>query len=136
MLSRSVPIILFMWFCCDGFAVGQAQYVANRAEAGSFPIVQNKRAATLWVDAADWPGVIRAVGDLRSDVARVTGIDAPISNNADNLKRHAIIIGTIGRIGGESAFDFLLALGTRGGPVGKACSEAIDSMDRKVSQQT
>ncbi len=46
------------------------------------------------------------------------------------------VIGTIGRIGGESAFDFLLALGTRGGPVGKACSEAIDSMDRKVSQQT
>lgn len=44
------------------------------------------------------------------------------------------VIGTIGRIGGESSVDFLLALGARGGPVGKACSEAIELMTRKNQQ--
>ena len=44
-------------------------------------------------------------------------------------------IGTIGRIGEESSVNFLLALGARGGPVGKACAEAIESMDKKSNQK-
>jgi HEAT repeat protein len=45
-------------------------------------------------------------------------------------------IRAIGRIGGDTSLDFLLAMAARGGPVGRACSEVIDSMDRKGNQHT
>ena len=56
--------------------IGQASYVANTAGAGSFPLVQGQQTATLYVDSADWPGVVRAVGDLQADIERVTNQEA------------------------------------------------------------
>jgi len=35
-------------------------------------VVQGNQAATIYVDAADWAGVIRAAKDLQSNIARVT----------------------------------------------------------------
>jgi len=84
-------------FLYNAFAIGQPQYVRTTAEAGSFPIVQKGRAAAICVDSADWPGVIRAVHDLKSDIARVTGIDAPIADTPGSPGKFAIIVGTIGR---------------------------------------
>jgi hypothetical protein len=98
-LSSSAPlqILAFIYLCSNGFAIGQAAYVRISAGPGRFPVVQNGRAAMIWVDSADWPGAVRAAGDLKSDIARVTSVDATISNNENDLKKHAIIIGTIGR---------------------------------------
>ncbi len=45
-------------------------------------------------------------------------------------------VGAIGLIGGDASLDFLLSMAARGGPVGLACSEAIESMSRKDNQQT
>jgi hypothetical protein len=89
--------LAFICLCGNGFGIGQAAYVQNSAGPGRFPVVQNGRAATIWVDSADWPGVVRAVGDLKTDIARVTAADATISSNANDLKQPAVIIGTIGR---------------------------------------
>lgn len=41
------------------------------------------------------------------------------------------IVEAIGRIGDESSLDFLQKMGSRGGPVGKACSEALHSITEK-----
>jgi hypothetical protein len=97
--SQSAIAGLFFIFCfhAAAFAIGQAQYVRTAREPGSFPLVQSRRAAAIWIDSGDWPGVIRAANDLKSDIARVTGIQASIWNNTDQLGKHAIIIGTIGR---------------------------------------
>src|SRR5882757_1533690 len=54
------------------FALGQKQYVATIPSQGSFPIVQEKTAATIYVDANDHAGVARTAGDLGADVNRVT----------------------------------------------------------------
>src|SRR2546421_4811830 len=54
-------------------AVGSMRYVTNRPSAGSFPIVQDKRAAPIWMDANDYAGVARAASNLQADIARVTG---------------------------------------------------------------
>ncbi len=53
--------------------------------------------ATLCVDSAhEWTGVKWAVESLAEDFLRVTGKKAPIS---ENVKEHAVVIGTIGRGG-------------------------------------
>ena len=46
------------------FALGQPQYVADRASPGSFLIAEDSSLATLFVDTNDFPGVVRAVHDL------------------------------------------------------------------------
>jgi hypothetical protein len=81
----------------SAFAIGQEQYVQTASEKNSFPIVQNKLAATIYVDPADWPGVIRAAKDLQSDIARVTGCLAAISDDPGRLTGDTIIIGTAGK---------------------------------------
>ena len=63
---------------------------------GAFPLVDRGAAATLWVDARDWPGVVRAAGDLQADVERVAGIRPALDTAAPVHGRVAVIIGTVG----------------------------------------
>jgi hypothetical protein len=76
-------------------AIGQAHYILDRPAAGTFPIVQSKASAPIYVDAADWPGVARAASDLQADIERVTGVKPALVHAAP--ARGAVIIGTIGR---------------------------------------
>jgi hypothetical protein len=85
-------------------ALGQPPYVTASPGHGSFPLVTNARAATLIVDSADWPGVVRAVSDLQADVRRVTGVTPSIAGalpgpeqRRGNPARAVVIIGTVGR---------------------------------------
>ncbi len=75
--------------------------------AGSFPLVSKDQAAPLWYDAADWAGVIRAVGDLQADIERVTD-----RKPAATFERPAVpamvIVGTLGK---SAAIDALVAAG-------------------------
>ena len=62
-----------------------------------FPIVSVDRApASLYYDANDYKGVIRAIGDLQMDINRVTGVK-PFIVTSDSTTNSEIIIGTIGK---------------------------------------
>ncbi len=80
-----------------GFAIGQAPFVETSSSRGSFAVAQGGRTATIYVDAADWPGVIRAANDLKLDVNRVTGLTPALSEDPKNVAASTIIIGTIGK---------------------------------------
>jgi hypothetical protein len=82
---------------CDSFAIGQEKYVETNPGKGSFPIVQKKIVADLYVDTNDFAGVLRAAGDLQTDVARVTGLSPDISYGETIYVNKAIIIGTVGK---------------------------------------
>jgi hypothetical protein len=76
-------------------ALGQSPYILNKSAAGTFPIVDGKTAATIYVDAGDWPGVARAGADLAADIARVTGTTPALAHEARGA--NVIVVGTIGR---------------------------------------
>ena len=76
-------------------ALGQPRYVEATARPGSFPIAQAKTCAAIYVDAADFPGVIRAAGDLQADIRRVTDCTPSITHDPTRLGPHAIVIGSI-----------------------------------------
>ncbi|MGA2574573.1 MAG: glycosyl hydrolase 115 family protein [Bryobacteraceae bacterium] len=76
-------------------ALGQPRYVETVARPGSFPIAQAKACAAIYVDAGDYAGVIRAAGDLQSDIARVTGCTPAVTHETFGLGTHAIVIGSI-----------------------------------------
>jgi hypothetical protein len=81
------------------FALGQFQYVEKADGPGRFPIVQNNTAANLFVDTNDFAGVVRAAGDVRADIARVTRRTPEIISDPARLRTNAILIGTIGKSG-------------------------------------
>ena len=60
-------------------------------------MVDQSGTASIYADAADWPGVARAASDLRSDVSKVTGQEPAWIHDAGALGPRAIIVGTIGR---------------------------------------
>jgi hypothetical protein len=119
---RTAPILLLFLFLflllvgpSTANALGETKYVSTSPAQGDFVLAANGQAATLEVSGEDWPGVVRAVGDLSQDVGRVTGHDAPVvkigasaGTGAPAIKNGAagkrvsagvevVLIGTIGR---------------------------------------
>src|SRR5579863_6409118 len=78
-------------------ALGQEQYVSEAGELGSFPIYTNHSAAGILVEPSDYPGVVRAVNDLQTDIRRTTDGHANIFNQTNGLRGNVIIVGTIGK---------------------------------------
>ncbi len=80
------------------WALGEKQYVSATPVQGGFVLYTSEKAAPLVVSDADWPGVMRAVGDLSADVGRVTGHAAPVTKNISAAKgEDVVLIGTIGK---------------------------------------
>ena len=78
------------------FALGQPRYVDTADSSGSFAIARANNAAPVCVDAGDFPGVVRAAGDLAADVARVTGLTPAVIHDEKSLGTHAIVAGALG----------------------------------------
>ncbi len=78
-------------------ALGEAKYVSVSRSAGAFVLAENGQAVPLVVSGQDWPGVVRAVGDLSQDVGRVTGHDAAVVKDTAPAGDEVVLIGTIGR---------------------------------------
>src|SRR5262249_43805682 len=53
-------------------AAATSSYVALQKSNGSFGLATGGQPAPLYVSAEDFPGVVRAVNDLRADLERVT----------------------------------------------------------------
>jgi hypothetical protein len=102
--------VLLGWFCClfitQAHALGGTQYVTATQTAGAFPLVQNGAATPLVVDAEDWPGVTRAVGDLAEDMKRVTTRQPVVRHDASGLRGVDVVL--IGTIGKSSIVDALI----------------------------
>jgi hypothetical protein len=73
-----------------------------------FNVVTAGAAVDIYVDAADFPAVVRAVGDLRADVQRVSGTAPVIKSSTTGLSSTAIMVGTLGK---SPAIDALVAAG-------------------------
>ena len=73
-----------------------------------FALVSGGRATPLVVSDADHAGVVRAVGDLRADVERVSGVAPAVLSAARDANRRVVIVGTIGR---SPLIDSLVARG-------------------------
>src|SRR5437016_7921825 len=71
-------------------------YVDSAYHPGDFSIVTRTAAATLLVDSADFPGVVRAVNDLQADIERVTNRTAAIVHDEKSLGSNVIAVGTGG----------------------------------------
>lgn len=85
------------WHHRDREIVEPSNYVSESSKEGSFPLVAQGNAARLVVSGEDFEGVIRAAGDLRTDIERVTGVAPELSEDGSiGSGGAAVLIGTLG----------------------------------------
>ncbi len=93
----SFGLLLCMLLPCRGLALGRPPYVQTAPVAGGFPLVREGRATKFYVDAGDYPGVVRAAHDLQADIFRVTGCTPPFMDHGKSFSGDMVFIGTIGK---------------------------------------
>ena len=76
----------------DFKTAGVSGYVSM--EYGGFLLADAAHLPAIFCDSADWPGVLRAVDDLRADIGRITGREVLSASQAANAN---ILVGTLGR---------------------------------------
>ena len=85
------------------WGLGEKRYVSMAPVQGGFVLYTSEKAAPLVVSDSDWPGVVRAVGDLSADVGRVTRTSGTPGKNEGRMKNEGgkgadvVLIGTIGK---------------------------------------
>src|SRR6266566_4805655 len=77
--------------------IGEDRYMDSAYHPGDFSIVTRNVSATLFVDSADFPGVVRAANDLQADIERVTNHTAAVAHDENNLGPNVIVVGTVGK---------------------------------------
>jgi hypothetical protein len=78
-------------------APSTGRYVTTTPLAQSFPLVEGGLAAPIVVSSGDYPGVVRVVDDLSTDIARVTQVTPRIVSDTVPQERELILVGTIGK---------------------------------------
>jgi hypothetical protein len=82
----------------SAFAVGGESYVEFSAKPDSVRLATSAGvAAPILVDSRDFPGVIRAAGDLRDDIGRVTGFSPKLVSDENSPSPDVVIVGTLGK---------------------------------------
>lgn len=116
-LQKIIPLSIFallflplglLGVAHEAMAIGQERYVERSHRPGSFAIARHHRLATIYVDANDHWGVVRAAHDLQQDISRVTDRTPEITNRKDGIGPNGIIIGTVGK---SALIDELVASG-------------------------
>jgi len=95
MIIKKVLILLITLSGCV-LLRAQENFITTTPDKTSFSLVANGKAASLLVDEADYPGVLRAVNDLQRDVQLVTSI-TPSLKSLPSEEKLLVVIGTIGK---------------------------------------
>jgi hypothetical protein len=72
-------------------------FVLDQSEGNALPLLAGGRAAPVFLDGADFPGVLHAAADLCADVERVGGIRPALITQEAPRGETIVIAGTLGR---------------------------------------
>lgn len=93
MKNRYLTSLFLVFALCFSIKTSATdKFVTFHKEASSFCLFSENKTASVMVDDQDYKGVLRAAGDLRKDIAKVTGT-LPDTGKG----QYTIIIGTAGK---------------------------------------
>ncbi|MCI0698031.1 glycosyl hydrolase 115 family protein [candidate division KSB1 bacterium] len=79
------------------FASRNESYVSTEKGKGNFALSVSGKTAPLCVSSQDYPGVLRVLKHLQTDIARVTNTPPEISMGKLPASKEIVLIGTLGR---------------------------------------
>jgi hypothetical protein len=96
-MLRTTIALLMLCAAIPAFGLGEKRIVSFQPESGAFALAVTRKAAPVLTDGNDWPGVLRASGDFRKDIATVTGATPDDVSSISGPVPYAILVGTLGR---------------------------------------
>lgn len=92
-----VFLFIGIWRTAHATNVDETNYVSTTKGKGYFPVNTPAEGASLLINTADFPGVIRAFSDLQDDIKKVTGRKPELFLNKISSAKNVIIAGTLGK---------------------------------------
>jgi len=93
----TVLSVMTWQYNCSAIAPDALPVVSSQKSDGSFTIAAGGQAPALYASDEEWPGVVRALNDLRADIGKVTGIAPRIITGRKPRGEEVVIAGTIGK---------------------------------------
>lgn len=84
-----------MPFIASALDVQNKKYVSTTAADGQFVIANAGSNASLLISADDFPGVLDALKNLKTDIGKVTGHEPELINSLPGNSKQVIIVGTV-----------------------------------------
>lgn len=75
----------------------ETKYVSNIVSDNQFVLSDSNTTSNLFISAQDYPGVLKAVNDLKTDIEKVTGRVPVIVSDKISNQKELVIIGTLGK---------------------------------------
>lgn len=102
LLSKYIYTLLISFLCIQNTGIAQQTkgqsvdiITENKNDIGIFPIVSDGKASSIRYDVGELKQVIRAIGDLQTDIESVAGVKPAVVINS-NMTDFEIIVGTLG----------------------------------------
>ena len=92
-------IVCSLLFSVSAFAQNNAgtDYVSTSKGKEFFTLSESGKSTTLIISSNDYPGVIRALNDLKTDIGKVTNAEPAIAFDNLPAQKQVVIAGTIGK---------------------------------------
>ena len=79
------------------WAIGTPSYVSTTSGKNFFTLSASGKSNPLFINTSDFPGVIRALKDLQSDINKVTNHKPELVFNKLPTNKQVVIVGTYGK---------------------------------------
>jgi hypothetical protein len=98
-MKKIILLILLMSFVdsMKAIVVDSSSCISLTKGRGYFALSDVNQSAPLFVSSKDYPGVIRALNDLKTDIGRVTGKEPFVLIDDLPLPKEIVIVGTLGK---------------------------------------
>ncbi|TFW15678.1 glycosyl hydrolase 115 family protein [Duganella callida] len=109
LIAAGAVLLALFSHALPAHALGQKKLAwFDQPPADAVALARNGQAARLYIDANDYPGVIRAAGDLQADIGRVSAAKPVLNQDGKPAGTDVVIIGTVGK---SALIDQLVAAG-------------------------
>ena len=96
-LNKFIGVLVF-FLITDVYARGESTYITSIAAENQFVLSNSAKGSTpLVISSEDFPGVITALKNLKTDIGKVTGREPEIKYTNKLDVKEAVIVGTIGK---------------------------------------
>ena len=90
------------------WAIGGESYISTSKGKNNFTLYAAGKSTPLYIESNDYPGVIRALKDLKADIGKVTNKKPSILYDKMPSQKELVIVGTLGK---SSIIDKLVKSG-------------------------
>lgn len=79
------------------WAIGGESYISTTKGKDNFTLSVGGKSTSLFISSKDYPGVIRALKDLKGDIGKVTNTEPAIIYDKIPTQKEIVIVGTLGK---------------------------------------